>query len=519
MLTALSLSGVAIYYSVAGLVAIFAGAAIPIIIMGGILEISKLVSAVWLHRFWNEAPRWLRYYLLGAIIVLMLITSMGIFGFLSKAHIEQTGNNNEIKARLEQVNSEIARKESLIQISQESIDRLANEGSSSQISLQAQIDKEQARINETYQQLNDYIADQAVRKDVITSLFKSELIKIDTDLAMLKDYIDSDNIEKAQAYIGVKVDGKYGPQTAQAFQEYQAKKTEERNTWLQKIENAASNDEIKIINDDIARRKNLSDTAVEQSRTIIQKLQAELGGLSDTQSVSDMIAKEQNAIEQNREDLKTLITNKYEFESSVRQLEVEVGPVKYIAEMIYGDGTTFDLLEEAVRYVIIILIFVFDPLAVMMLVASQYSLRIINPAYTSIFDIGKNIKEEEYVEEPAPKVVQPKKKEPKPRTRSNTKVAKARQEERRDEKPQEKIEEAPPPPPAPKPKKVEVVKEKVVEVPKPTPKPEPKPEPPKPPVEMVQLPPRAENHPAINVQKAREWINVNRPQNKYPRSP
>src|SRR6056300_706518 len=90
LLTALTISAVAIYYSVAGLVAIFAAAAVPIMIMGGVLEISKLVTAVWLHRYWKQTVWWLKSYLTLAVVVLMLITSMGIFGFLSKAHIEQT---------------------------------------------------------------------------------------------------------------------------------------------------------------------------------------------------------------------------------------------------------------------------------------------------------------------------------------------------------------------------------------------------------------------------------------------
>ena len=77
LITALAISAVAIYYSVAGLVAIFAAAAVPIMIMGGVLEISKLVTAVWLHRYWRQATWWLKTYLSTAVIVLMLITSMG----------------------------------------------------------------------------------------------------------------------------------------------------------------------------------------------------------------------------------------------------------------------------------------------------------------------------------------------------------------------------------------------------------------------------------------------------------
>ena len=76
LITALSISAVAIYYSVAGLVAIFAAAAVPIMIMGGILEVGKLVTAVWLHKHWKQAAWWLKSYLSIAVVVLMFITSM-----------------------------------------------------------------------------------------------------------------------------------------------------------------------------------------------------------------------------------------------------------------------------------------------------------------------------------------------------------------------------------------------------------------------------------------------------------
>src|SRR5210317_2414054 len=114
LITALSISAVAIYYSVAGLVAIFAAAAIPIMIMGGVLEVSKLVTAVWLHKYWKQATWWLKTYLSTAVIVLMLITSMGIFGFLSKAHIEQTSASEETVARVETITSEIDRQNAIV---------------------------------------------------------------------------------------------------------------------------------------------------------------------------------------------------------------------------------------------------------------------------------------------------------------------------------------------------------------------------------------------------------------------
>ena len=114
LLSALSISAVAIYYSIAGLVAIFAAAAIPIMIMGTALEIGKLVTAVWLHKYWSKAKWWLRYYLAIAVAVLMFITSMGIFGFLSKAHLEQNLAENTVTQRIEIINSKIESEETYI---------------------------------------------------------------------------------------------------------------------------------------------------------------------------------------------------------------------------------------------------------------------------------------------------------------------------------------------------------------------------------------------------------------------
>ena len=124
LITALSISAVAIYYSVAGLVAIFAAAAVPIMIMGGILEVGKLVTAVWLHKYWRKATWWLKTYLTTAVVVLMFITSMGIFGFLSKAHIEQTSASEESVAKVTQIETELGRLNAVIDRAETKIEQL-----------------------------------------------------------------------------------------------------------------------------------------------------------------------------------------------------------------------------------------------------------------------------------------------------------------------------------------------------------------------------------------------------------
>ena len=102
LLTALAISAVAAYYSIIGLIAIFSAAVIPIAVMGVVLETGKLVTAAWVYHNWKRTPKLLKSYLISAVVVLMFITSMGIFGFLSKAHIEQTTvtSDNTLKIEL-----------------------------------------------------------------------------------------------------------------------------------------------------------------------------------------------------------------------------------------------------------------------------------------------------------------------------------------------------------------------------------------------------------------------------------
>jgi hypothetical protein len=106
LLSALLLSGIAAYYSVIGLAAIFTGAFWPIVFMGSVLELSKLVTTSWLYRNWKTCPLLLKSYLTFSVVILMIITSMGIFGFLSKAHIDSTmdagANTLEVKTLVQQ---------------------------------------------------------------------------------------------------------------------------------------------------------------------------------------------------------------------------------------------------------------------------------------------------------------------------------------------------------------------------------------------------------------------------------
>jgi hypothetical protein len=238
---ALSLSVIAAYYSIAGLIAIFSAAVIPIIVMGGILEIGKVVVTLWLHEYWSRC-RWLmKLYLVPAVAVLMLITSMGIFGFLSKAHSDQSLVSGDVQAKI---------------------------------------------------------------------AVYDEKIKI------AKDNIDANR--------------KVLKQMDEAVDQVMARST--------------------------------SETGADKAVTIRRSQSKER-----TRLVSE-IAAEQKTISKLSEERAPIA-------AEVRKVEAEVGPIKYIAAMVYGENTDANSLEDAVRWVIIMLVIVFDPLAIMMLLAATESLK------------------------------------------------------------------------------------------------------------------------------------------------
>ena len=373
LITALAISAVAIYYSVAGLVAIFAAAALPIMIMGGVLEISKLVTAVWLHKYWKQATWWLKSYLSVAVVVLMFITSMGIFGFLSKAHIEQTSAGEESVAQVESLTTEIARQQAIIVRAEEQIRKLETTGTGNDSQIQAQIDKEQERIDTAYDRINPAIAEQNEIIAGVTALFQNELDKIDADIAKLQGYIDAGEIAKAQGMIGAKADGAYGPKTAAAFTDWTEAKKLERNQWLQKIQDAGASATVVAARNEIARLRANADTQIAESNKLINRLRSQLGATDKAADIDAQVDEQALRIKTANAEIDTLTEEKYALEGEYRKLEAEVGPIKYIAEFVYGEQADKNMLEQAVTWVIVIIIFVFDPLAVLLLIAAQYT--------------------------------------------------------------------------------------------------------------------------------------------------
>ena len=373
LITALAISAVAIYYSVAGLVAIFAAAAIPILIMGTTLEIAKLVTAVWLHKYWDRAAWWLKTYLSISVVVLMFITSMGIFGFLSKAHIEQTSASEESIARVETIQKELDRQDVLVARAEDRIVQLEDTDSGVDAGIQQQIDTEQTRIDSAYTRIQPAIAEQNVIIANVTALFQSELDKIDADLDKLQSYIDAGDIPKAQGMIGAKADGAYGPKTAQAFTDFQDAKKVERGEWIQKLQDAAQSPTVVAARAEITRLRSGAEQQIANSNTLINRLRTQLGNTTTADTVQGDIDAQQARIATAATLIDGLTEEKIQLEAEYRKLEAEVGPIKYIAEFVYGEAADKNMLEEAVKWVIIVIIFVFDPLAVLLLLAAQYT--------------------------------------------------------------------------------------------------------------------------------------------------
>ena len=352
-LSALTISAVAIYYSVAGLAAIFAAAVIPIIIMGVSLEVGKLVTAVWLHRHWSRATWWLKTYLSVAVFVLMFITSMGIFGFLSKAHIEQTSMSQEQVALIETIDDKITRSEGKIERWTTEMNRLLG---GEDIRVDNLIDREQVELDK----INVLIK---AEKDDIRKDFDKQIELQNKRIEQARERKEAD-IQAAKDRFEGSFGG--GAKFDKAVEEAKANELSVASSAQREIRNINSK-----LNDALAKvdAKYADDIKAIQDR--IQDLRSQANAKTEDldariEELEKFIDKEQVIIDGVREE-------KFNYEKTYRQLEAEVGPIKYIAEFIYGENANEDLLEQAVRWVIIIIIFVFDPLAVLLLIASQYT--------------------------------------------------------------------------------------------------------------------------------------------------
>ena len=342
LLSALSISGVAIFYSVIGLATIFPGAFVPVVIMGGVLEVGKLITASWLYRNWKFTPFMLRTYLTTAVIILSLITSMGIFGFLSKAHLEQNLASDTLIQRIQILEDKIDSEKMSIERQNAVIDRLENSIDRTSGTADGDIQVQQQIIADANQNLKTLLT---VETNTVKDL-NDRLITLDKDV--------SDVLTTTKSFFNEE----------KAASDLKASQKAERELIAVNIKEAQ---------DRIAELKADHKAETAEAKTVIANMRA---GSQDNKGTytADIDTAEQKIFDaQGRID--TFIVEKQPLEKEMLTLEAEIGPVKYIAALAVDWGVTEKVeTSKAVRWVILMLIVVFDPLAVLLLIAANQSL-------------------------------------------------------------------------------------------------------------------------------------------------
>ena len=370
---AIAISTVAIYYSVLGLAAIFAAAQLPIIVMGTVLEVSKLVTASWLYQNWRNIPFLLKTYLTIAVVVLMLITSLGIFGFLSRAHIEQATPAADTVAKIERVNVQILREENTIESLTKKIDRLRTGVSDS---ASVQIAREQDIIDTANEKIDQDVNLITLQIDTIKEEIKDIQAQADKKIDIEQKKLDKLD-EAVSAVLTANKNFFNEEQEAAKLRESQKS---ERNTITKNVAKAQLDADKQIaplratigdLNAQISTLQASVATEIANAKARIDTINQD--AIADQDNAENNIELYEIQINESYDKIDELNGEKYEAEAKIRELTAEVGPIKYIAQFFDRDGNVD--LERAVTWLIIIIMFVFDPLAVLLLIAVNMSLK------------------------------------------------------------------------------------------------------------------------------------------------
>ena len=373
LITALAIAGVAAWFSIVGLMLLFSGMPMSIAVMAGTLEVGKLLTASWLYRYWNETSLMLRAYLTTAVVILMVITSIGIFGYLSKAAGDQASDTGDAVAIVERVDAQIAREENKISIIE---DRIQSIGGSIDVTssitqqeeirdgawtrVQGDIDYNQEQIENVRGQLKVDIAQQDTRLgslDTAVENLRSKGVEVVT--------LDEGGI--FQSAETEKID--YVAQANQLRSSQTDEREEIRDEKI-RLRDQASKD-IKVFQDAIDNYRAQAQDTIKGANAEINRLR----GQSSTQADDNLIKIDtfNSDIDAIYNNIVTLKDEKFDAEQKVRSLDREVGPIKYLAQLIYGNDER-EVLDQAIRLFILLLVFVFDPLAVMLVIAANQTL-------------------------------------------------------------------------------------------------------------------------------------------------
>ena len=342
LISALSISCVGAYFSIIGLATIFPGSPTSVIVMGIVLEIGKIIAALWLHRNWKATSWFIKTYLVFAVIVLMGITSMGIFGFLSKSHIEHQAQVSHEQTMVETLNAQISKEKGLLKQYDDyitlSTGRLDNTGTQSN----TEIEREEKRIEQLLSSLEKNVAIEQSRIDKLIERRK----ELDSAVALIESKgggIFSNNKKKLEE-LGSQQSAERG-EIVRALSRY--------NTGIETFR-SETNLEIASI------------------RENIEKFRSQSGGnLSEIQSE---LEKTNTSIRDSMSRITELEKEKIMYGEKIRAVETEIGPLRYVAEAV-GDLSGNQIApDKTVRLIILILMMVFDPLAILLVIAANTSL-------------------------------------------------------------------------------------------------------------------------------------------------
>ena len=397
LITALTIAGVAAWFSIAGLIAIFSASATSIAVMAGSLEVGKLLTASWLYRYWDETSIWMKSYLTVAVLALMLITSMGIFGYLSKAHLDQAAVSGDAIAIVDRVDGKIQRQRDFIALTEERIATI-NSGTGPDVSqsisqqetirdgawerVQGDIEYNQGQITSIRSQLQSDLdgadtqltadlqagSDKLSALDAIVESYTSQgTTTSETSSGGIFSGTQTETIDNVAR--GTEVRQSQQSERAQIAQDQQKlrDRADSKKTELRQI----ANTEIANLQSNIDRYRAQAQETVNSANSEINRLRD--SATSDSQDNFERVEELNAEIDLAYDTISDLNAEKFEAEREVRALEQEVGPIKYVAELVYGDQSQ-ELLDKSVRLFILLLVFVFDPLAVMLVIAANQTL-------------------------------------------------------------------------------------------------------------------------------------------------
>ena len=236
------------------------------------------------------------------------------------------------------------------------------------------MDQAYARVEPAINEQRQIIATEQTGSEDQVQSYLAQISKLDDTLEKIATYVETDEIRKLQAFVGTKVDGNYGYNTANKVRKFAETKEAEKSRLVAIVEDIRTSVDTTVVDmarDEIKRLRAIADRDVQKSQSTIDRLRLQLNTVAEVDNTDaiDVLVEKVRVTELG---IETAITEKFELESAVRKLEAEVGPIKYIADLVYGQ-TDESSIDSAVRWLIIVFIFVFDPLAVLLLIAANFS--------------------------------------------------------------------------------------------------------------------------------------------------